>query len=246
VVARGDALNVFFLLQRGGSKAEHLQDICLRLFWFCHDHQIELIPEWIPREQNQLADYLSKVEEVDDFGLQPSMFEFVLREFRPLDVDRFASSHNAPLPVFFSEFWCVGTAGVNAFTTSWHSSNSYCFPPPRLVFRTLQHARESRARIVLVVLDWKGQPWWPLLVASGGSDWAPMIRRCRRLPAGPRTLRPGRVPQNAFFERGFPGCDVLVFEIDFSNGKRPRFGYSVRRCLPPRRLERGGGGFFAH
>jgi hypothetical protein len=137
LVARGDALNVFFLLKRGGSKAEHLQDICLRLFWFCHDHQIELIPKWIPREQNQLADYLSKVEEVDDFGLQPSMFEFVLREFGPLDVDRFTSPHNALLPVFFSEFWCVGTAGVNAFTTSWHGSNSYCFPPPRLVFRTL-------------------------------------------------------------------------------------------------------------
>jgi hypothetical protein len=32
VLACGDALNVFYLLHRGGSKAEHLQEICLRLF----------------------------------------------------------------------------------------------------------------------------------------------------------------------------------------------------------------------
>jgi hypothetical protein len=216
VVARGDALNVFFLFYRGGSKAEHLQEICLWLFWFCHDRKIELVPEWIPRERNQLADYLSKVHEVDDFGLQPSMFDFVLHEFGPLDVDRFASAHNALLPVFFSEFWCEGSSGVNAFTVSWHGTFSYCFPPPRLVARTLQHARESRARIVLVVLDWKGQPWWPLLVSDGGSGWAPIVQKCRRLSAGPRTLRPGRSPESAFFGRGFPDSDVFVLDIDFS------------------------------
>jgi hypothetical protein len=216
VLARGDALNVFYLLHRGGSKAEHLQEICLRLFWFCHDHEIELLPEWIPREKNQLADYLSKVVEMDDFGLQPEMFQFVVSEFGPLEVDLFASGHNALLPVFFSEFWCPGSAGVNAFTVSWHGSSSYCFPPPRLVFRTLQHARESRARIVLMVPDWKGQPWWPLLVCDGGAGWAPMVRKSRRLPAGPRTLRPGRVPKASFFGRGFPDCDIFVLEIDFS------------------------------
>jgi hypothetical protein len=116
VLARGDALNVFYLLYRGGSKAKHLQEICLRLFWFCHDNCIELKPEWIPRDLNQRADYLSKIQELDDFGLQPEMFQFVLREFGPLDVDRFASEHNALLPVFYSEFWSPSTAGVNAFT----------------------------------------------------------------------------------------------------------------------------------
>lgn len=35
VTARGDAMNVFYLLHRGGSKADHLQEICLKIFWFC-------------------------------------------------------------------------------------------------------------------------------------------------------------------------------------------------------------------
>jgi hypothetical protein len=47
VTARGDAMNVFRLLNRGGSQAEHLQDICLRIYWFCRQHNIQLEPEWI-------------------------------------------------------------------------------------------------------------------------------------------------------------------------------------------------------
>jgi hypothetical protein len=58
------------------------------------------------------------------------MFHSLLSEFGPLDVDRFASSHNALLPVFFSEYWCLGSAGMNAFTVSWHGVSSYCFSPP--------------------------------------------------------------------------------------------------------------------
>jgi hypothetical protein len=103
--ARGDAMNVFHLLNRGGSQAEHLQEICLRIFWFCQQHNILLEPEWISREQNQLADYLSKVKELDDFGLQPSAFAQLVEQLGPLAVDRVASGHNALLLVFYSEYW---------------------------------------------------------------------------------------------------------------------------------------------
>jgi hypothetical protein len=163
-----------------------------------------------------LADYLSKVQEVDDFSLQPSVFASILRDFGPLEVNRFASAHNAQLPVFNSEYWCPKSAGVNAFTFSWTGSHNFCFPPPRLVFRMLQHARECQSRIVLVVLDWKSQPWWPLLVSHQGSEWAPSAGRFRRLSGGARTLRPGRTPEAAFFGRGYPDCDLFVLEFDFS------------------------------
>jgi hypothetical protein len=200
VTARGDAMNVYFLLERGGSSAEHLQDICLRIFWFCRKHRIQLALEWIPRELNQLADYLSKVKEIDDFDLQPSVFKFVAKQFGPFSVDRFASSHNALLPRFFLKFWSHGSAGVNAFTVFWQNGRSYCFPPPpRLVMRTLEHAKECQAELALVVLDWPGQIRWPLLIGSRGQTWAPFVRRSLRLPKGPATLRPGRSPVGVLF-----------------------------------------------
>jgi hypothetical protein len=61
VIARGDAQNVFWILLKGGSAKEHLQSVCLEIFWLCVERSIDLRPEWIPREENQLADYLSKV-----------------------------------------------------------------------------------------------------------------------------------------------------------------------------------------
>jgi hypothetical protein len=103
VIARGDAFNVFYLLERGGSKAEHLQRICLRIFWLCRSFQIDLTPDWVPRDQNQLADYLSKFRDLDDFALQPSAFQQIVEQFGKLDVDWFASEHNALLPVFYSK-----------------------------------------------------------------------------------------------------------------------------------------------
>lgn len=215
VIARGDALNVFWLLKKGGSRVDHLHDICLRIFWLCLDLRIELRPEWVPRAQNQLADFLSKVRDVDDFALQPGIFQQILRAFGPLSVDRFASSYNAQLPVFWSDLWSPHSAGANAFTVSWSGSRSYCFPPPRLVARVLEHALECSAEIVLVVLDWPGQPWWPLLVRDSGRAWAPFVRGALWFPPGPATFRSGRGSADAFFGHGFPSCAVHVLDISF-------------------------------
>jgi hypothetical protein len=93
VIARGDALNVFSILSKGGSAKEHLQSICLDLFAFCLERRIELRPKWLSREENARADYLSKVRDVDDFGLSLDAFAYVSRRFGPFTVDRFASEH---------------------------------------------------------------------------------------------------------------------------------------------------------
>ncbi|GAQ93297.1 hypothetical protein KFL_014250010 [Klebsormidium nitens] len=215
VLARGDAMNVFWLLKKGGSRAEHLHSICLRIFWLCLELRIELLPEWVPRAQNQLADFLSKVRDVDDFSLQPGIFQQILRAFSPLHIDRFASSYNAQLPIFWSDLWSPHSAGANAFTDSWAGLRNYCFPPPRLVARVLEHARECSAEIVLVVLDWPGQPWWPLLVRDRGRAWAPFVRHALWFPPGPSTFRSGRGSADAFFGHGFPSCAVHVLDISF-------------------------------
>jgi hypothetical protein len=216
VIARGDALNAFFLLHRGGSRLEHLQRICLDIFWLCQSLEVDLVPKWVPREANQLADYLSKIVDIDDFSLHPAVFRQVQHTFGPLEVDRFASAHNAKLPVFVSEIWTPDAAGANAFTTSWSGCCNYCFPPPKLVFRTLKHAEECGADMVLMVLDWPGQPWWPLLVRNGGADWAPFVRRYLRFIGGPKTLCPGCGSAGAFFGHGIPACDVYMLDISFA------------------------------
>jgi hypothetical protein len=170
VLARGDALNVFFILLKGGSQAEHLQEICLRVFWFWLEHSIELVLNWILREQNLLADYMSKVQEVDDFSLQPSVLVSILRDFGPSDVDRFASAHNAQLPVFQSEYWCPEFVVVNAFTFSWTGFHSL-FPTAPLGFLHTS----ACARVPVPHCACRLGLEEPALVASAGQLSEPLV-----------------------------------------------------------------------
>jgi hypothetical protein len=74
VVARGDARNVFLILQKGGSGCEHLQTVCLDIIALCLEHRLDQRPEWLPWEENERADYLSKIRDVDNFGIYPDVF----------------------------------------------------------------------------------------------------------------------------------------------------------------------------
>jgi hypothetical protein len=109
----------------------------------------------VPREENERSDYLSKVRDVDDFGLSPSAFELVSQQVGPFAVDRFASEHNAKLAHFNSFYWCPGAAACNAFSQDWEGGLNNYFPPPGLVARALAHARACRARLTRVVLGWR-------------------------------------------------------------------------------------------
>ena len=46
-----------------GSAKPYLQNIAIDVFNFCLKLNIKLIPQWIPREQNKLAYYYSKIKD---------------------------------------------------------------------------------------------------------------------------------------------------------------------------------------
>jgi hypothetical protein len=216
VLARGDARNVFSILQKGGLGREHLQQICLEIFAVCLEHRVDFRPEWLPREENVRADYLSKIRDVNDFGVSSTAFAQISTAIGPFSVDRFASPHNAKLARFDAFFWCPGVGGVNAFTQDWGGAGvSYCFPPPHLVPRTLQHAARADCSSC------------PRLAVR--SLVAAFVRQCRvwegfctfRLaaplfPLGARGPRSRLGVGGSVFGKGVPLCDVFVLDVDFS------------------------------
>ena len=48
-----------------GSKST-LQKLALEIFQMCVAYHITIEPEWIPREWNEVADYISKTVDYDD------------------------------------------------------------------------------------------------------------------------------------------------------------------------------------
>ena len=43
----------------------YLQNIAIDVFNFCSKLNIKLIPQWIPRDRNELADYYSRIKDTE-------------------------------------------------------------------------------------------------------------------------------------------------------------------------------------
>ena len=102
-----------------GGKNVALQQEAFGIFSTCIARHIRGEPEWIPRNKNKKADYLSRIIDHDDWKVNPSIFASLDQCWGPHVVDRFASYYNAQLPCFNSRFSNPGTEAVDAFTCDW-------------------------------------------------------------------------------------------------------------------------------
>ena len=146
-----------------GSKRPHLQDIAVDIFDICVRNDIRLHPKWIPREQNIIADRISKMKDADDWSIDNETFLFVCQRFGHPSIDRFADNLNAKLPVFNTKFYCPGTCAVDAFTQDWSVHFNWLNPPVKLIPAVIRHARLTRAQGILHVPCWPSSHFWPLL-----------------------------------------------------------------------------------
>ena len=116
-----------------GSRKDELQQLALNIFRTSMSNNITLEPEWIPRNENQIADELSRVVDYDDWGLNSKVFAWLDSLWGPHTVDRFASSHNAQLYQYNSRFCEEGTEAVDAFTVNWAGENNWWSIAPSLL-----------------------------------------------------------------------------------------------------------------
>jgi hypothetical protein len=75
--------------------------------------------QWIPREENQIADEISRISEnldTDDWALTDDFFSQLDRAWGPFMVDCFANFYNFKVKKFYSMFRVPGSSGIDAFT----------------------------------------------------------------------------------------------------------------------------------
>lgn len=199
-----------------GSMKRDLQDIAMQIFNFASTHCIHLEIEWVPRGDNCRADYMSKVIEVDDWSIGNNILELINARWGQLDIDYFASEHNAKLPVFYSRFWCYKTSGVDAFTVDWRESFGLYVPPVMLVARVLKKLMACKAKGVLVVPEWKSANFWPLLCKEGG-QFRQCIRDCIFLPTDKHSYTPCKNGAGIFGNEDLK-FNMLALFVDCTGG----------------------------
>ncbi|CAC5401155.1 unnamed protein product [Mytilus coruscus] len=119
-----DNQNAVSIIKKG-SKLPHLQGLALSIFNTCVSRNISLYAQWIPREENEKADALSRIIDIDDWGISFEFFDFFNSIWGPFTVDRFANMHNTKLTRFNSKYWNPTTTAIDAFTCNWHGENNW-------------------------------------------------------------------------------------------------------------------------
>jgi hypothetical protein len=209
-----DNSNVPRILAHGSMKSD-LHSLALSVFQLCLKHNIVILPEWVPRDNNSIADSISRVSDFDDWSVDQTSFALIEGLWGPHTVDRFASPSNYKVRKFNSRFWCRGSYGVDAFCQDWSGENNYLCPPVSFIVYTLKRLLKCRGRGTLIVPKWPSAYFWPFICPDGSHldssihDW-----RLLRISFSPPSLTPHSIFNSS------PNFLSLALRID--HGYNPR------------------------
>ena len=207
-----DNQNVVKIKEKGSMQHE-LQQISLDLYSVCSRHNISMEIEWIPRTENDRADFISRLIDHDDWGVSEALFRWVDAWWGPHEVDWFASTHNAMLPVFYTRYWSPGSAGIDAFTENWRGKKGWFVPPICLIARVLKHMEKCCCFGTIVVPYWPSASFWPILCSEGG-HFGRAVKGWIDLPTGASYYVSGE-HSGALFGKQDLKFRMLALSLDF-------------------------------
>ena len=217
---------LYWILKKGSSSALSIHTLLIRLFWFCHGHDLILDLIWIPRELNQWADDLSKQVDVSDWTVTSELWHMILETFGPFSCDRFSSAENACLPTFCSLVHSPEVSYVNAFARDWTGGKSWCHPPVNLIGEVIEKIRSERVKATVLVPAWTSAWWW-LRLCPDGRHFGHWVLDYRM--ANSRTdliLGEGSMPRSM---KG--GCALYILDLDGASLKTSSMGPVAGFCV---------------
>ena len=209
-----DSLNVCSIIDKG-SRIFELQILSVNVFEFCLNNKINLEVKWIPRDQNTVADGISKVCDFDDYSVSPQLFAYLDCIWGPFTCDRFSCYYNALVSNYNSRFFQPSTAGVDAFAQDWRFHNNWLHPPIHLIPRVIRFLENQNSEGVLVLPYWPSLYFWNLLCPDGKHfdafvlDWKVFHNGRSRLVQGKTKI--------SLFDSSKPDFDLLVLRISFKS-----------------------------
>ena len=155
------AVAVAFINRMGGTRSAPLRDKALQLWQMVLERQGWVTARWLPREQNQVADLLSKESLLKwEFGLKAAQMDMIKDMWGQPSMDLFASSRFHVTPRYCSLEADPKAERLDAFRMARWPHWSYAFPPLPLLDMTLDKIRADRIKAVVVLPRWTEAFWW--------------------------------------------------------------------------------------
>ena len=129
---------VAYIKKMGGTHSPECNQVAQQIWEWVVDRGVWLSAAYIPGNSNVVADFHSRCfHENKEWALKVSVFDLLSPTYGSPDIDLFASSRNAKLPVYISWLPDRLAYAVDAFTVSWRDLNFNAFPPFSLLPRVL-------------------------------------------------------------------------------------------------------------
>lgn len=162
-----DNVGAAHIAGKGCQGNRRLHAASLRLWAQCIKHDVALSTQWLSGQGiiKSGADGLSRGEDVYDCVLSQAAFRRMWDKWGPFEVDCCASPgaiQRDPDTGECLEFvspYGDGASWADALTFR-HSGCLYAFPPLPLIGGLLEHVRQERLKMVVVVPEWPTRPWW--------------------------------------------------------------------------------------
>ena len=187
-----------------------LHRLAIKIFQFCAEHSIRLEVQWIPRIENEKADWISRLGAFDDWQITHDHFLSLEELWGSHTVNCFTNYYTAKLLRFFSRFWNPGASGIDFFAQVLSSENCLVLPPVALVARVIHYLSLQKAMANLVVPLWPSSSFWPLLTTKYRS----FIKGCFTLKAS-QALTLGRNLNSFLGSPRFTG-EIVALGFEFS------------------------------
>jgi len=187
-----------------GSRVDALNNIVKELWDDACQHGFVWKALWVPRDQNVVADRLSKALTFT-IVLNPDSFRLFYLNMRVKPTCQAFTNREGVLPVVKGKYWNISEPGAEHIDFFLHVWDSDCLPlltPPwRIMAKVLAHLRDVKCNALLVCPLWEKASWWPTLQKSEVWRWLPPRDVPMFIVLG--TGRPSRNPKKLRFPSGF-------------------------------------------
>jgi hypothetical protein len=207
-------MNLLGIVNRGSSKLP-LNTLARELFWFCLKFNIRLIIEWVPREENTMADEISKWLIPDDSSISRDYFNMLDHRWGPHTCDLFSSNNNNLCSKFYSIHWCRDMSGVDCSGFDWSDENCWIHPPFRIIGKVWRKLMKHGSKATIIIPLWTSSTWWHLIAPDSVHlsnyvvDWLWISRN------DPYVFVPGSAPDGRIIPA--PHWQLMALRVDFSH-----------------------------
>jgi hypothetical protein len=130
-----------------------------------HQHQLRILPAFIPTEENVQADAALRFQLVPDWHLDPHVFQQISSLRGPPQINLFASRQSAQTARFMSWRAADFPKAIDALSMRWDFTLAFLFPPIPLLKRVVRKLELSNETFLLVTPYWEAQTWFASLQA---------------------------------------------------------------------------------